>query len=336
MTSTTSTHPTLLPAIEAGPRRTSERVVLAIDRSAASDAALLWTVDRAQRTPVEVDVVTVVKPDPVLGDVMIEEFMLNGEQLLHHAADVLRPAVAAESLRTLLAWGSPAREILAAAEGADLLVIGTANATRHPVFHHPSIAARLATVARCDLAIVPAGWHAHPDSGPVVAGVAGDDGDRVIIAIAACEAERLGARLVLVHSWESPSLTALLSSGLTIDVAVVEEKHQHMLDDAVSGIAEAFPELSVSGVLSDVPASRALRTAASDAALLVVGSHGWSALDRFFVGSTSHDLATSPVCPTLVIRSRSHRAVRSTTAIPDTGAIDGTKGPGLVEPHGSV
>lgn len=309
MTTTSITGLRVAPALEAGPNRVPERITLAVDRSEASDAALQWTADRASRSPVDVDVVTVVKPDPVLGDVMIEEFMLGGEQILHHAADVLRPVLAEESFRTLLAWGSPAREILEASEGADLLVVGTANATRNAVFHHPSMAARLATVGRTDLVVVPAGWHATPSDPRVVVGVAGHSDDRIAVAAAAFEAERLGARLELVHSWESPSFTALLGSGLAIDVAAFEEAHQQMLDDAVSDATEQFPELSISGTLTDLSAGRALRTAGADAALLVVGSHGRSAIDRFFVGSTSHDLVTSPVCPTVIVRSRGRRAV---------------------------
>jgi nucleotide-binding universal stress UspA family protein len=299
----------LRPALTAGSRRSPERIVLALDLSPASNAALRWTVERARRSSVVVDVVTVLKPDPVLGDVIIDEVMLNGERVLHHAADALRSVLDDSAFRTLLSSGSPAREILAASEDADLLVIGTANANRIPVFHHPSMAVRLTTVGRTDLAVIPEDWQGEAADARVVAGVSGDVDDRVTIATAAREAERLGARLELLHSWNRPSFATAMGAELAVDFTLYEDAHRKILDAAVEEASEHYPEVDITGVLSDVAISRVLRESAAGAALLVVGSHGTTAFDRFFVGSTSHDVVASPVCPTLVVRSRARRSV---------------------------
>ncbi|RWZ59213.1 universal stress protein [Labedella populi] len=299
----------LRPALPAGPARSPERIVLALDPTPTSNAALRWTVERARRSRVVVDVLTVLKPDPVLGDVVIEEVMLNGERVLHHAADALRSVLDDDAFRTLLSWGSPAREILDASEDADLLVVGTGNANRTPVFHHPSMAVRLTTVGRTDLAVIPEDWQASAIPARVVAGISGGVDDRVTIAAAAREAERLGARLELLHSWNRASFAAAMGSELAMDFTLYEDAHRKILDAAVEEASEHYPELEVGGILSDVAVSRVLREAAEGAALLVVGSHGTTAFDRFFVGSTSHDVVAAPVCPTLIVRSRTRRSV---------------------------
>ena len=63
-------------------------------------------------------------------------------------------------------------------------------------------------------------------------------------------------------------------------------------------------DLEVEGVLAEEYLSPALTRGASGAELLVVGSHGRNAMDRYLVGSVSREVLSRPPCPVAVLRPR--------------------------------
>jgi nucleotide-binding universal stress UspA family protein len=299
-----TTHERSKAAHESGP--IAERIVLAIDVTGGSESALRWTVDRARRSRVAVDVVTVARVHPFRRDTVIEDDRMSAQRALDHAASVLHGVLDEHSLRTRMHRGATARGILDASSDTDLLVVGTHNATRNPVFHHPSVAARLTTAGHVDLAVIPSGWTAPVGEPLVVVGISGDAEDRFTVASAAREALRLGAPLQLVHSWDSRSAAVAAYGGLATDLAVSVDAHRELLDGAMTEASESFPGLSITGIITDAPPSRALHLASAHASLLVVGSRDTRTMDRIILGSTSHAVVTAPPCPTIVVRSRRH------------------------------
>jgi nucleotide-binding universal stress UspA family protein len=104
------------------------RIVVGVDGSSTSNRALRWAAEQAELTGATVDAVHALQV-PVTGGAsmfeLVETLSKAGEQMLADAvAEVIgeHPAVTA---RARLIEGHPASVLLAQAEGADLLVVGS-------------------------------------------------------------------------------------------------------------------------------------------------------------------------------------------------------------------
>jgi nucleotide-binding universal stress UspA family protein len=279
-----------------------ERITLAIDGRAASDAALRWTVRRAATRRAEVLVVSIVPRRRLLSERAVRSLEVDAERLLCHARARLRSVVDDRAITTaIVSSDSPMEAILDAADPRDLLVLGTDNATRTPIFHHPSMAVRVAAVASSDVVVVPAGWRADAGSG-VVVGVHGEGGDHRTLDTGIAEARITATSLSLVHSWDQPSLASFAAFG-PVDVESFVETRRRILCRIAEETRSEHPDVTVRALLSTERPSRALLDAARRAELLVVGAHARRTVDRFVLGSTSHDVLADPVCPTLVVHS---------------------------------
>jgi nucleotide-binding universal stress UspA family protein len=103
------------------------RIVVGVDGSVPSKAALSWAIRQAERTGAVVDAViaweypvTYGYPAPV-GDINYAE--LAGKVIADTVAEVTGPQ-APVTIRTTVTEGNPAAALLAASAGAELLVVG--------------------------------------------------------------------------------------------------------------------------------------------------------------------------------------------------------------------
>jgi nucleotide-binding universal stress UspA family protein len=279
-----------------------ERITLAIDGRAASDAALRWTVRRAAMRRAEVLVVSIVPRRRLLSERAVRSLEVDAERLLCHARTQLRSVVDDRAITTsIMSSDSPMEALLDAADARDLIVLGTDNATRTPVFHHPSMAVRVAAAATGDVVVVPAGWRADAGSG-IVVGVHGEGGDHLTLDTGIAEARVAATSLALVHSWDQPSLASFAAFG-PVDVESFVDARRRILCSIAESTRSQCPDVTVRALLSTERPSRALLDAARRAELLVVGAHARRTVDRLVLGSTSHDVLAAPACPTLVVHS---------------------------------
>lgn len=116
-------------------RSTDRRIVVGIDSSEASLAALRWAVDQARVTAAQVEAVLVYQPDPYLGFAYGDYpaiMSVSPNQMREDALDELRaavaaavPANAAHSVKhVLLTASAPAKALTRHAVGASMLVVG--------------------------------------------------------------------------------------------------------------------------------------------------------------------------------------------------------------------
>jgi nucleotide-binding universal stress UspA family protein len=150
------------------------RIVVGVDGSAASQAALRWAIDEAHATSARVEAVLVYPPNPYLNFAFGDYPAVTGapyDQFRRDALDQLRQTTAAvvrpeDRLRVELALAAdnaPARALTRHAERADLLVVGGSR-------HHGlgvllgSTASSCVRHATCPVVVVPATVEAvHPD-----------------------------------------------------------------------------------------------------------------------------------------------------------------------------
>jgi nucleotide-binding universal stress UspA family protein len=115
-----------------GQEHSMRRIVVGVDGSPSSKAALLWALRQAELTGASVDAVIAWHPPVVVGGTFPPLGILDGidfgdiaakslTEAIRQTADVARPV----KISSTVTEGNAAQVLLEAAEGADLLVVGS-------------------------------------------------------------------------------------------------------------------------------------------------------------------------------------------------------------------
>jgi nucleotide-binding universal stress UspA family protein len=293
---------------------TIHRILYATDLSSASGPA--W--DEAQRLgrlfDAEIVLLHVVAPPPVFpieGYVppeVYEDLLESGRRDAQERFDRLLGSVTGSGLklRLRLEEGRPAARILEVAtqEAADLLVVGTHGRTGVERLVLGSVADRMVRQASCPVLTA----RSTPEGGP----------RREIRRI--CYATDFSPTARAAWSW----VVALASAaGAEVDLAHVAfgpVPDRHLSAEAIGRLAmllqeqgrmeaERFLEQSTLPrervhvrVMNGVPGEQIVHCAQEHAAdLIVMGTHGWSGVVRWMLGSVAHHVIQTAPCPVLTV-----------------------------------
>lgn len=276
-----------------------ERVIVATDGGAASDAAVEWVIERSHTVQMEVQITTVIELGWLGPGERELEFLEPYRNALSRASARLAEASPDTTVTTSTRDGLPADVLAQASEHADLLVVGTNKTGKLAGVLHGTLPLRIAGRSKCPTVVVPVGW--SPNSGSIVAAWDNDGTAEAAVDFAVAEAERLGRHLVVVHAWRVP---AAISTELSNGAAFLEDfvdAHTKMLRGAAERIRAAHPALVVEEELDPGPIAVAVVEAAAGASLLVVGSHGKGVIRDLVLGSVSHDVLLNMPAPVAVV-----------------------------------
>lgn len=275
----------------------SESIVVGYSDSAAGHRALDWAAARAASTEQPIHLVSIVggSVGAVGEDSVRAAVTEQAEDDLRRATATLTDAGLA--VTTEVRTGDPVRELIAASDGAALLVIGSdASAGEHRGVH----GIRLTAGSHCPVVVV--GNVKTSERRGVVVGIDGSETSAAAIRFAASEANRIGEPLVAVGVWTPlavPSNPLLVTSEYLSSLAALTEE---IVTDALTEVVAEFPDLQIDKHIVKGFPSAELLAAARSAKLLVVGSHGRGAIARFLLGSVSHEVLSAPTAPTAVVR----------------------------------
>jgi nucleotide-binding universal stress UspA family protein len=275
-------------------------ILVGIDGSAPSRVAVRWAVQRA----------AAIGEDVVLAHIVDDEWGVVSFRLLDEVrseADALAATEAAYArtidpdviVTTLLREGNPMWELIAAAEGSALVVVGTHKTgfVRGRVFGSRSL--QLAGGSPAPVAIIPE-TPSRPRGG-IVVGVNESEASRAAIAFGAEEARRLGEELILVGAWAGRVETeANEANGRR--TALVKSRIESVLGDARATVARSHGDLRVRVREVNRPAAEALVDAAVSATLLVIGSSRRPGAPTT-LGSVAHDVLINLAAPTVVVHA---------------------------------
>lgn len=278
-----------------------DKIVVGWDGAPSARDALEWAVDRADGVPI---VVVQVMPgrEPSGRPGQSGERPGAGSPAdppidLLEVTDEVRESHPELRLTTATVHGDPLRELDDYLTKGTLVVVGAATHGRSSRW---TLGSRLAGRPGAGaVAVVPEGVDPALRAG-IIVGVDGSAASIEAIGIGADEAARTGEQLTLVHVWRVPTEWQSVYDDYAEDVAVVQDMHRQILDDALA-IAASRGAVA-EGRLEEGGAAAELIFAARDASLLVVGSHGRGWVGRFLIGSVSHDVLVSMSSPTIVVR----------------------------------
>ncbi|MDT8914482.1 universal stress protein [Amycolatopsis sp. PS_44_ISF1] len=228
-----------------------------------------------------------------------------GERVLAEARDAASDAAPGVEVESEVRAEGAAEALLAEADGATMLVLGTPGRSELGRVLLGSVSVALAAHAPCPVAVVRphVGDDEAPKEGPVVVGVDGTPLSEAAIATAFEEASWRRARLIAVHSRAEGFLSELFQErGWKTGREAGEQQEHELLAERLAGWPEKFPDVAVERVVESGRPAERLLDLADRAQLLVVGSRGLGGLGGLALGSTSQSLISYALCPVVVVR----------------------------------
>ncbi len=278
-------------------------VVVGVDGSEGSHAALEWAVDEAGRRHVPLHLVSAWISDYSAG--ATAHLQQGVEDVcradLESASAYVRTAAPGTELGTRLVHAQPASALIAASRTAQAVVVGSRGLGAVSEAFLGSTSIQLAAHASCPVVVVPK--HARSTEGRVVVGVDGSALSAEATAYAFDQASRRGLGLTVLHAWDTSIYTSRLAMTVLVETWDELEVEQEIITSAaIAGWRDTYPEVDVeTRVVPGRPAD-ILAEASQHAALVVVGSRGRGGFRGLLLGSVSRSVLHRAASPVVVVR----------------------------------
>lgn len=292
-------------------RQASQGIIVGVDGSPPSIAAVEWAARDAEMRNVPLKLVYVSPPVPEFSGPSADYSSAHQDFEHHLLEEAGKIAVEATSTRRASRTSS---EVLYApifptlidlSKHAEMMVVGCRGQSAVARALLGSVSSGLVRHAQCPVAVI------HDDNAlaavssqaPVVVGIDGSPTSELATEIAFTEASRRGVELVALHAWSDMGPLEFGRPGhAPVEWANLEAREEEVLAERLSGYQERFPDVAVRRVVvSDRPAARLLQQAES-AQLVVVGSRGRGGFAGMLLGSVSRALVNYARIPVIVAR----------------------------------
>ncbi|MFI7707540.1 universal stress protein [Nonomuraea sp. NPDC049480] len=281
----------------------SDVIVVGVDGSKPGFRAVAWAADDAFRLHVPLRSVCVVETWPyqvpqIAGPEWEESLITNARKTLAEAEEIVRERQPTVEVSAELMTGTPAAALRAQASDATELVVGSRGLGGFAGAVLGSVSMNVAGQVPGPVVVVKA--ETATVHGEIVVGLDGSPACEPAMAYAFRQAELRGSRLRAVYAW---SLPFALAAGFSCDFEALREANQHVAEEQLAPWRERCPQVKV---IVDVRRAHPVETlaAAGDRAdLLVVGSHGRSAVGSIVLGSVSRGVLHHARCNIAVVRA---------------------------------
>lgn len=289
---------------DAGPEppATGPRIVVGVDGSPGGTLALEWAARQAALTGATLEIHSSYRPGYVF--VSDEEIREEMERVVAEAKSRIGEIAPSVKVETTTGVAVPAKALIDASRGADLLVVGSRGLGGFTGLLLGSVGKQCALHSHCPVVVVRpslSGGAGTPHRQRIVVGVDGSAPSLRALNWSVAQAARTGATIAAVATWEWPAFGAL---GATYPSEVNPAGDMgKALEESLSPAREAHPEVAVDAVVIEGhPASVLVRESRS-ADLLVVGSRGRGQFTGMVLGSVSEHCVSYAECPVVVVRS---------------------------------
>jgi nucleotide-binding universal stress UspA family protein len=290
------------------------KIVVGVDGSPSSNAALEWGAQQAELTSAELEVVTAWQWPMIYGD----PFALppdydpgaHARETLEDSVSTARAAHPKVEFRGIVVEGRPAPVLVGASHGADLLVVGSRGHGEFAGMLLGSVSEHCTSNAYCPVLVLRSSRD-RSQGGEVMSEetmsgnriVVGVDGSKCSLAAlewAGRQAELTGLPLQLVTAWHWPTAYGAPIVVPTDFSPVVSA--EMVLEAAAKVVREAHPDVEISTDVNEGHPASVLVKASEGAALLVVGSRGHGEFVGMLLGSVSEHCVAHAHCPVLILR----------------------------------
>ena len=289
---------------------TKNGILVAIDGSAESDAAVRWAAHEAAMRQAPITLMHVVVPVvtswpvPSLQAEFNEWQEDNARQVIEGAEKMLRADVGAAAVSDLHsqiehAYVVPA--LVSASKDAEMVVVGSRGLGAVGRAVLGSTSGGLLRHAHCPVAVIHADEAQAADrTSPVLLGIDGTPASEAATALAFEEASRRKVDLVALHAWSDVGVFPVVG----MNWQEYEDEGHEVLGERLAGWQEQYPDVHVRRrIVCDRPA-RWLIDESQQAQLVIVGSHGRGGFPGMLLGSVSTAVAEAAKAPVIVVRDK--------------------------------
>ncbi len=283
-------------------------VLVCVDGSAASDAAVAWGTREAIMRQLPITLVHAIPPVVVGWPVgqLYKDMPEWQEENGQHVIDQARKTPSANlgepeppEIHTEMVYSSVVPTLIDASKDAGMIVAGSQGLGTLGRLLLGSVTTALIHHAHCPVAVIHSDERAAPDSNAgVLLGIDGSPASEAATAVAFDEASRRGVGLVALHVWSDVGVFPILG----MDWRDRESEAQEILAERLAGWQEQYPDVRVKRLVFCDKPSRWLLKESEHAQLVVVGSHGRGGFPGMLLGSVSSAVAQSATVPVIVVR----------------------------------
>ena len=294
--------------------KTRHGIVVGVDGSPPSNAAVAWAARDAALRNIPLSVVCVNAPTaPTASALMTVPVPADyprwqrgqAEQTLEDArtivADVSSPT-GSPQVQTKILDAAPIPTLIELSKDAEMLVAGCRGQGAVDRALLGSVSSALVHHAHCPVAIIHD--EGFPSSGaPVLVGVDGSPTSDHATELAFDEASRRGVELLALHAWSDMTVMGFPSINWSpAETENIKSSEKEVLAERLAGFQERYPDVPVRRVVvADRPAYQLLKHSES-AQLVVVGSHGRGGFAGMLLGSVASAVVNSATVPVIVVR----------------------------------
>ena len=291
--------------------RATPSIVVGVDGSRASDAAVRWAAREAMMRVLPIKLINVVAPTLVSSAMapnhtITQEEERQARQSLKQAQRIVEE-LAGEKLPDIHAqrqYAGVVPTLVDASKDAQMVVVGrSGRAFGRGMLG--SVITGLLHHANCAVAVVPDPESAQHEMGeaPVLVGIDGSTASEAAAALAFDEASRRGVPLLALQAWSDVGVFPMLG----MDWRTYRDKGAELLGERLAGWQECYPDVQVQRrLVCDVP-DRWLVDESKNAQLVVLGSGGRGGYAGMHLGSVTSAVVRSARVPVIVVRHGGHK-----------------------------
>lgn len=305
-------------------RTPSRRILVGVDGSPQSEAALLWAAEEAIRTESLLSVL-LVRASSSIGALSAAETAQVVRDVSQHDLDQIEHArkILGELVETTLPLGrrpdfevgvrggDPAASLIVEAgdSNADLLVLGRRGLGGFKSLLLGSVSDQCAAHAPCPVMVVVNAPEAGSENQTILVGVDGSRASAAAMEWALDQAAQYGTRVRFVAVWTSPALR--LDAMLETETEVNDTLDGYSIDahEAVNRSLHfsrsTYPRVEVSGVVVQGDASEVLTglAAENNVLMLVLGTRGRGTFASLVLGSVAHKCLHHAATPVVMVHA---------------------------------
>ncbi|MBF6249200.1 universal stress protein [Nocardia farcinica] len=279
---------------------TADPVVVGVDESVESTAAVRWAAAEAVRRDAPLHLVyamgAAIDLGPRLGVVAFHDQSHRdaGAAAVAAAAEAAARAVYPQpvDIAGFVDGPAPVPALVRRSREAQLLVVGTRGMVAFERVLLGSVSTALAGRARCPLAVVPAAEVPGLPGLPVLVGVDGSGSDAHALDVAFAEASARATALVAVLVRQSPQRQARPGPPESADALLARN---------LVGYSEKYPDVPVTRLVRDGDPAPVLVRESADAQLMVLGSRGRRGLAAATLGSVGRAVLHDARIPVMIV-----------------------------------